>query len=101
MHPGTGRVCVPINPQSLEQFDPLNVPTVQALVKEIDAWNHTAEEAGVDDSDENGDKHVLDWEKTSLKPYIDHFRSFVTTLMKDEIKVKREREEDQAESLDF
>lgn len=103
VHPGTGRVCVPIDPQSFERFDPLNVPTVQGLVKEIDAWNETAAAAEANETEGGAEKHVLDWEKTSLKPYIDHFRSFATTLMKDEreIKVKREREEEQAESLEF
>jgi len=36
---------------------------------------------------------VQDWEKTSLKPYVDHFRRFVAALMEEEkTVVKRERE---------
>ncbi|KAK0712971.1 eukaryotic and archaeal DNA primase small subunit [Lasiosphaeria miniovina] len=92
VHPGTGRVCVPIDTRSLEDFDPLGVPTVQSLIREIDAWT--------EDSDKQSQQ---DWEKTSLKPYIDCFRSFVMTLMKDErdVRVKREHDEDQPDSLEF
>ncbi|RGP68288.1 DNA primase small subunit [Fusarium sporotrichioides] len=91
VHPGTGRVCVPINTKNLEDFDPLGVPTVQGLLAEIDSWKT---------EDEEGGKGVADWEKTSLKPYIDQFRHFVNGLMKDEkdVKVKRERDE---ESMEF
>lgn len=91
VHPGTGRVCVPINTKNLEDFDPLGVPTVQDLLAEIDSWKGEEEEGG---------KGTADWEKTSLKPYIEQFRHFVNGLMKDEkdVKVKRERED---ESMDF
>lgn len=91
VHPGTGRVCVPINTKNLEDFDPLGVPTVQGLLAEIDSWKSEGEEGG---------KGIADWEKTSLRPYIEQFRHFVNGLMKDEkdIKVKRERDE---ESMEF
>lgn len=92
VHPGTGRVCVPIDTKALEDFDPLGVPTVQGLLAEIDAWKG--------DSEDDKTKTIADWEKTSLKPYIDQFRLFVNGIMKDEknIKVKREREE---QSMEF
>ena len=91
VHPGTGRVCVPIDLRNLEDFDPLGVPTVQGLLAEIDAWK--------DDSGSEDSKPVADWEKTSLKPYIDRFRLFVNGIMKDEkaAKVKREREDEPME----
>ena len=38
VHPGTGRVCVPIDTSALEDFDPTAVPTVQELLGEIDSW---------------------------------------------------------------
>lgn len=92
VHPGTGRVCVPINARSPEDFDPLGVPTVTELLGEIDEWR-------APEDIETEAKTVQDWEKTSLKPYVEYFRSFVLSLMKDEkdIKVKREREEDAME----
>ncbi|KAI0007866.1 prim-pol domain-containing protein [Xylariaceae sp. FL0662B] len=90
VHPGTGRVCVPIDTRRLEEFDPLGVPTVQGLAAEIDAWE------GGDESEKG--KNLQDWEKTSLRPYTEYFRSFVLALMKDERdpRVKREREESEA-----
>lgn len=97
VHPGTGRVCVPIDTRALEDFDPLGVPTVHSLLAEIDAWK------GGEEGEEGDDKskvNVADWEKTSLKPYVDQFRTFVSGIIKDEgiTKVKREREDD---SMDF
>lgn len=93
VHPGTGNVCVPIDISSeraLEAFDPTTVPTVQGLLAEIDAWSSSSPEGK-----ENGGGSLQDWEKTSLKPYVEYFRSFVVALMKDERDptVKREREE--------
>ncbi|KAI2467359.1 prim-pol domain-containing protein [Annulohypoxylon bovei var. microspora] len=94
VHPGTGRVCVPIDTRSLEDFDPLTVPTVQELLRDIDDW--TPEEG-----EEAKAKALQDWEKTGLKPYVEYFRSFVLALMKDERdpKIKREREE--GEGMEF
>ena len=88
IHPGTGRVCVPIDMARLGEFDPLRVPTVHELLREIDEWK----------GGEGGEK-VADWDKTSLKPYIEVFRGFVGGLLRDEGRVKRERDED--EKMEF
>ena len=89
VHPGTGRVCVPIDTRKVEDFDPLGVPTVTDLLAEIDSWS----EEGKPGRDEET-KKIQDWEKTSLKPYVEYFRGFVAALLKDEKSVKRGREED-------
>ncbi|KAK0936414.1 p48 polypeptide of DNA primase [Friedmanniomyces endolithicus] len=100
IHPGTGRVCVPIDTRTLEDFDPLTVPTVTDLLREIDEWdaNHGTM------SDEERAK-VQDWQKTSLKGYVEYFRGYVAGLLKEEAKgSKRGREEDVqagAESMEF
>ncbi|CAL3971772.1 unnamed protein product [Diplocarpon coronariae] len=88
VHPGTGRVCVPINTKYCADFDPLGVPTITELLQEIDEWN--APEG------EHGGKTIQDWEKTSLKPYVEYFRTFVLALMRDEkdVKFKRERDDE-------
>jgi len=44
---------------------------------------------------------VVDYEKTSLKPYIDYFKTFVNGLLQDEAKVKREREGNGGNSMEF
>ncbi|CAN9083402.1 unnamed protein product [Alternaria alternata] len=90
IHPGTGRVCVPIDTTKVEEFDPLSVPTVTQLLQEIDDW-----------SGEETDKKMQDWEKTSLKPYVDYFRRFVAGLVDEEKPaLKREREEG-ADAMEF
>ncbi|KAL5594323.1 hypothetical protein BROUX41_001265 [Berkeleyomyces rouxiae] len=95
VHPGTGRVCVPVDTSKLNEFQPLAVPTVQELLQQIDDWKEEEGETST------SSKPLADWEKTDLKPYIDYFRSFVAGLLKDETRVvKRERDAGE-ELLDF
>lgn len=92
VHPATGRVCVPIDVRRVEEFDPLAVPTVTELLTEIDRWEG-----------EDSEKKVQDWEKTSLKPYIDYFKGLVADLLREEKEqgsVKREREEN-GDAMEF
>jgi len=110
IHPGTGRICVPIDGRHPEEFNPLTVPTVTELLSEIDEWDakqHTqnasadimdGEGSTANDSDTRGGRKLQDFEKTSLKPYIDRFRSFIAGLIKDEQSNKRERGEEQTAS---
>ncbi|KAG5978803.1 hypothetical protein E4U55_005903 [Claviceps digitariae] len=105
VHPGTGRVCVPIDTKTLDEFDPLAVPTVQGLLSEIDSWRDDVNadgdanadaDADADAEPDNGNtRRVPDWEKTSLKPYVDFFRLFVNGIIRDEkdARVKRERDD--------
>ena len=90
VHPGTGRVCVPIDTKRLTDFDPLGVPTVTELLGEIDVFDGRPVE------DKGEGQKFQDYEKTSLKPYVDYFRVYVGALLKEEKGVKREREEDDA-----
>lgn len=87
VHPGTGRVCVPIDVKKVDLFDPLGVPTVTELLGEIDSWD------SADGKEENPEHRIQDYEKTSLKPYVEYFKSFVADLLRDEKGVKRERDE--------
>jgi DNA primase small subunit len=96
VHPGTGRVCVPINIDDLEKFDPFEVPTVTELLEEIDQWDA---KVGATLSEEDKDK-VQDWQKTRLKPYVDYFRGHVARLLQEESKAKRTRE-DAADGMEF
>ncbi|KAJ5197976.1 uncharacterized protein N7498_007093 [Penicillium cinerascens] len=104
IHPGTGRVCVPIDPKKADEFDPLSVPTVMELLAEIDAYDAkypagTQEvempdmEGSAMNSDAKSTRKLQDYEKTRLKPYIDHFRSFIAGLLKEERVAKRERDD--------
>ncbi|GAB2296312.1 hypothetical protein Dimus_030437 [Dionaea muscipula] len=70
VHPQTGRVCVPINPQNCEEFDPTNVPTLSQLLEELNR-------GGVGGDSET----VLD--RTSLGECVRFFRSsFLQPLLK-------------------
>lgn len=50
VHPGTNRVCVPIDANRPEAFDPFGVPKVGDLLKEIDSWD-AAHPEEIDESD--------------------------------------------------
>lgn len=89
IHPKTGRVCVPIDLRRLERFDPLGVPTVTELLGEIDAWDSASTKPERDEES----KKLQDYEKTSLKPYVDYFRVHVASILKEDKGVKRERED--------
>lgn len=97
VHPGTGRVCVPIDGRNPDQFDPLSVPTVTELLSEIDAYDAKhpggSSDGAVDGEGSTPDSRRLqDYEKTRLKPHVDYFRSFIANLTKDERSSgKRER----------
>ena len=93
IHPKTGRVCVPIDTKKLEKFDPLGVPTVTELLGEIDEWDAAK---GESEQQEGEVKQMQDYEKTSLKPYVEYFKRFVSGLLRDERGVKREREDGDA-----
>lgn len=39
VHPKTGRVCVPIDPANVREFDPFLVPTLGQLLREVDQYD--------------------------------------------------------------
>eukprot|EP00437_Effrenium_voratum_P040148 CAMPEP_0181470632 /NCGR_PEP_ID=MMETSP1110-20121109/38655_1 /TAXON_ID=174948 /ORGANISM="Symbiodinium sp., Strain CCMP421" /LENGTH=465 /DNA_ID=CAMNT_0023595617 /DNA_START=50 /DNA_END=1447 /DNA_ORIENTATION=- len=55
VHPKTGRVCVPIDPDRLDDFDPAKVPTIGRLVEEL--------------------HRTQDVSKTSLRQYLHYFET--------------------------
>ena len=63
VHPGTGRVCVPItadaseSPQQLDDFDPFTVPKVTELLDEVDSYGKVND---VDDDEKESDAAVKD-----------------------------------------
>ncbi|KEF62484.1 DNA primase small subunit [Exophiala aquamarina CBS 119918] len=103
VHPGTGRVCVPITTggdmKRAEAFDPFSVPKVTDLFREVDLFSSTTEG---EEQHQNGSaedrvtpRKINDWEKTSLRPYVEMFDVFVKGLLKSEMtRVKRERDEE-------
>ncbi|KAG0496897.1 hypothetical protein HPP92_001588 [Vanilla planifolia] len=70
VHPKTGRVCVPMDPQHCDSFDPTAVPTLSKLLEELNTGGWKADT-------ENG------WSGTSLGESIQFFRSsFLQPLLK-------------------
>ncbi|KAK4843018.1 hypothetical protein QYF36_002905 [Acer negundo] len=70
VHPKTGRVCIPIDPENCEDFDPTAVPTLSELLQEL---NTGVIGADVDD----------EWDKTSFGKSVRFFRSsFLQPLLK-------------------
>lgn len=92
IHPGTGRVCVPIDTEKVEEFDPFSVPTVQQLLGEIDEWVAKSEE---------DKERIQDWQKTSLRPYVEYFKRFVDGLVKEEMAEKKRGRDEESEGMEF
>lgn len=67
VHPKTGRVCVPIDPDKADEFNPLAVPTLQQLHDELNAENSTTK----------------GWQGSSLEPCVLYFQNFVKQLQSD------------------
>jgi DNA primase small subunit len=80
-----GRICVPIDSTDPASFDPLTVPTVTALISQIDSWEQTHD--SVDMS-----SRIADWEKTSLKEYIQYFKRHVDRIFGDQKSIKKEED---------
>eukprot|EP00746_Dinoflagellata_sp_MGD_P001192 gnl/MRDRNA2_/MRDRNA2_102216_c0_seq1.p1 gnl/MRDRNA2_/MRDRNA2_102216_c0~~gnl/MRDRNA2_/MRDRNA2_102216_c0_seq1.p1 ORF type:complete len:464 (+),score=83.72 gnl/MRDRNA2_/MRDRNA2_102216_c0_seq1:76-1467(+) len=47
IHPKTGRVCVPIDPETAQHFDPAKVPTLGQLVEDLNANNGDVKETAL------------------------------------------------------
>ncbi|KAJ4711903.1 DNA primase [Melia azedarach] len=70
VHPKTGHVCIPIDPNNCDEFDPTAVPTISELLQELNT--------GASRTDDNNE-----WDKTSLGKSIRFFRSsFLQPLLK-------------------
>ncbi|CAH8277850.1 unnamed protein product [Arabidopsis lyrata] len=54
VHPKTGRVCVPIDPNNCDEFDPLAVPTLSQLIEEINSGG-----LRMDVDDDDSDRSLL------------------------------------------
>eukprot|EP01018_Ginkgo_biloba_P004454 Gb_36626 [translate_table: standard] len=76
IHPKTGRICVPIDPNDCDNFDPTSVPTLSLLLQELNRGRGLAagNSSGMD---------TKGWENTSLAKSVHMFRSaFLHPLLK-------------------
>ena len=90
VHPKTGRVCVPIQAEEIDSFDPFAVPNLGQLMQELDDF----EKQHQDDGDKQARSSIPNWKKTSLKPY---FEPFVKNFLEPMQKEFRSQERDTAE----
>eukprot|EP00118_Oscarella_pearsei_P027634 m.311235 g.311235 ORF g.311235 m.311235 type:complete len:430 (+) comp62960_c0_seq1:28-1317(+) len=71
VHPKTGRVCVPIDLDRLEEFDPFKVPLVSEICAELEK---TRADVG------DGKTSKSEWRGTCLKKYVDVFEKFLQPM---------------------
>lgn len=94
VHPKTGRVCIPIDPKTADQFNPFDVPTVRSLCNEIDAFNSVSMDTEADPASPST-LNMPDIQKTSLKGAIETFnRTFmkgVWTDVRKEFRIKADQ----------
>ena len=95
VHPKTGRVCVPVDPDRVDEFDPEKVPDVETLLNELNSA--TGMEVDGENGERRGGEYVgfmlipsanefmgdVDWERTSLKPYVDMLERHSMELMEE------------------
>lgn len=93
VHPSTGRVCVPLELEQIQGFDPQNgAPTVAQLLRELNKY-----EAQHPDASPNS--HTKgEWEKTSLRPFVEQFDRASAKLLREVRDAKRATTK---HSLDF
>ncbi|WPK25539.1 hypothetical protein PUMCH_002859 [Australozyma saopauloensis] len=101
IHPGTGNVCVPFDPfrnlsSDMEDdaygFNPVNAPNLSQLQTEIDTWDANSAYKAPSESSES--EAISDYAKSSLKPYVDYFSTYVSSIIKDELTGSNKRAQD-------
>jgi DNA primase small subunit len=101
VHPKTGRVCVPIDPDTCETWDPHTVPTVASLAVELDSFGTGGMAMETDGEVDGGNQKrvkVDDVSKTSLKPYMHFFEEkFLAPLYSE---IRSEFREEQMDARD-
>ncbi|CAO1618434.1 unnamed protein product [Parajaminaea phylloscopi] len=84
IHPATGKVCVPLDPKDIADFDPeSDCPTVAQLLRELNAWERKQADAA------SGEAVKWDWEKTSLRKYVQLLDRHSAAVNKEVMAAKR------------
>lgn len=74
VHPSTGNVCIPLNVEMIQDFDPLkDCPTVGMVLREFNKNSNKGEEI----------RKGMEWEKTSLKPYVEILDRYCAGIIKE------------------
>ncbi|KAJ4885287.1 DNA primase [Raphanus sativus] len=81
VHPKTGRVCVSIDPNNCDEFDPLAVPTLSQLIEEI---NSGGSKMDVDDDDSDTSllgKSIKFFRSSFLEPLLKSCKMYQNALL--------------------
>jgi DNA primase small subunit len=74
IHPKTGRVCIPVDPNTIDDFNPETVPSLTTMADEINAYDKK--------HGEEKKKEVDDIQKTSMAGHIAFFeKSFLKPML--------------------
>lgn len=76
VHPKTGKICVPFNPSAAAKFDPMSVPTITALLEEINAFD---DKIRSEDAEEDKNR-IKDYKKTGMFKGVVVFEEFLRKL---------------------
>jgi len=97
VHPKTGRVCVPFDPEKVSEFNPETVPTVQDLAREFN--DYAAANSGV------AEKEMVSnfFSSCCLKEHVEVFHKFLKGVQKSVNKeaVQHAREVRSTPSMEF
>ncbi|KAH8920133.1 prim-pol domain-containing protein, partial [Atractiella rhizophila] len=84
VHPGTGRVCIPVDIDKIDDFDPDAVPTVSRLLYEFEAAQKKVKGEAEDvETSASMAAKSNGWEHTALKPYIEMFERHIAKITRE------------------
>lgn len=89
MHPKTGKICVPIDTNNVDYFDPFKVPNISQICNEVDEFDKRNLENAA---------HLENYEKTSIKSSVLRFNKFINGLVADNKEVRNKMND---ENLEF
>jgi DNA primase small subunit len=103
VHPATGKVCVPLEPAKVFEFDPdADCPTVAQLLRQLNSYEaaHKDDNQPTKSNYKNNETASTtvkqDWEKTSLRPFVQLFEKHCNAIAKETRALRRAQQEQQA-----
>jgi DNA primase small subunit len=89
IHPATGKVCVPLEVDKVDNFDPIkDCPGVSQLLREM---NKAMQQSGTSLTQEKGQLSNLKgyWDQTSLAPFVQVMDRHCQAILKDDREAKK------------
>ncbi|CAK8697904.1 DNA primase small subunit-like [Clavelina lepadiformis] len=86
VHPKTGRVCVPIDVENVDSFDPFDVPTISELCFQVEKNNEKTAGDSIAESTPKKARVCHLYKKTRLQDYMLVFDKFLSKLLQEDCK---------------